>query len=98
MRRSKRCGCWKVRENLQLCKNQPIAGSSQDGGYTQMMLARSTGLVSDGLRLSERAALNRLPFSTTLTKSSGLESELAKRMRNTVTQMGMSDYCRTLIA
>ncbi len=31
---------------FQLCQNQPIVGATCDGGYAEMMLARSTGLVS----------------------------------------------------
>jgi alcohol dehydrogenase len=32
--------------NFQLCLNQPVLGATCDGGYAEMMLARSTGLVS----------------------------------------------------
>ncbi len=32
--------------HFQLCSNQPVLGVSQDGGYAEMMLARSTGLVA----------------------------------------------------
>lgn len=32
--------------NFQLCLNQPFTGSSRDGGYAEMMLARASGLVS----------------------------------------------------
>lgn len=32
--------------HFQLCQNQPFVGSSHDGGYAEMMLARSTGLVA----------------------------------------------------
>lgn len=31
---------------FQLCENQPVTGRSSDGGYAEMMLARSTGLVA----------------------------------------------------
>ena len=31
---------------LNLCRNQPVLGSSCDGGYAEMMIARATGLVS----------------------------------------------------
>lgn len=31
---------------FQLCLNQPVVGATCDGGYAEMMLARSTGLVS----------------------------------------------------
>lgn len=34
------------RGQFHLCRNQPAVGSSQDGGYAEMMLARSTGLVA----------------------------------------------------
>lgn len=34
------------RGEFNLCRNQPITGSSRDGGYAEMMLARATGLVS----------------------------------------------------
>lgn len=34
------------RGRFNLCRNQPVVGSSQDGGYAEMMLARSTGLVA----------------------------------------------------
>lgn len=44
------------RGNFQLCKNQPVVGSSQDGGYAEMMIARSTGLVSIPDELSSEAA------------------------------------------
>jgi alcohol dehydrogenase len=36
--------CWQGRFNL--CRNQPVIGSSQDGGYAEMMLVRHTGLVA----------------------------------------------------
>lgn len=32
--------------NFQLCQSQPFVGATCDGGYAEMMLARSTGLVS----------------------------------------------------
>jgi len=39
--------CSACRQGLfQLCRNQPIVGSSCDGGYAEMMLARTTGLVA----------------------------------------------------
>ncbi|KJV25195.1 alcohol dehydrogenase [Aquitalea magnusonii] len=44
------------RGKFQLCKNQPVVGSSQDGGYAEMMIARSTGLVSIPDELSSEAA------------------------------------------
>lgn len=31
---------------FQLCQNQPIVGSTRDGGYAEVMLARATGLVA----------------------------------------------------
>jgi alcohol dehydrogenase len=34
------------RGEFQLCLNQPFVGSSCDGGYAEMMIARATGLVS----------------------------------------------------
>lgn len=45
------------RGQFQLCQNQPFVGSTCDGGYAEMMLARSTGLVSiPGELSSEEAA------------------------------------------
>ncbi|MHA6911073.1 alcohol dehydrogenase [Ralstonia pseudosolanacearum] len=44
------------RGQFQLCTNQPVVGSSQDGGYAEMMIARSTGLVSIPDALSAEAA------------------------------------------
>jgi alcohol dehydrogenase len=42
---------------FQLCRNQPFVGASRDGGYAEMMLARSTGLVTIPEELaSEEAA------------------------------------------
>ncbi|WP_261802981.1 alcohol dehydrogenase [Enterobacter sp. JUb54] len=45
------------RGHFNLCSHQPVVGSSQDGGYAEMMLARATGLVviPDAL-VSEEAA------------------------------------------
>lgn len=45
------------RGEFQLCLNQPVVGSSCDGGYAEMMIARATGLVSipDDLRTEEAA-------------------------------------------
>ncbi|WP_260958594.1 alcohol dehydrogenase [Pseudomonas citri] len=34
------------RGHFNLCSDQPVMGSSQDGGYAQMMIARATGLVA----------------------------------------------------
>lgn len=44
---------------FQLCENQPFVGASCDGGYAEMMLARSTGLVSipDELAFEEAAPI-----------------------------------------
>jgi len=43
--------------HFQLCENQPVVGATCDGGYAEMMLARSTGLVSIPEELgSEEAA------------------------------------------
>ncbi|SFK36023.1 zinc-binding dehydrogenase [Methylophaga sulfidovorans] len=39
-----------------LCQNQPIIGSSCDGGYAEMMIARSTALVSIPAELSSEEA------------------------------------------
>ncbi|MEO1975109.1 MAG: alcohol dehydrogenase catalytic domain-containing protein [Paracoccaceae bacterium] len=41
---------------LQLCRNQPVTGSSRDGGYAEMMTARATGLVSIPEELSSEEA------------------------------------------
>ncbi|MEX3980503.1 alcohol dehydrogenase [Paraburkholderia sp. EG287A] len=45
--------------NFQLCQNQPVLGATCDGGYAEMMLARSTGLVSipDELASEEAAPI-----------------------------------------
>ncbi|AXF26020.1 alcohol dehydrogenase [Burkholderia pyrrocinia] len=45
--------------NFQLCENQPVVGATCDGGYAEMMLARSTGLVSipDELGAEEAAPI-----------------------------------------
>lgn len=43
--------------HFQLCEDQPVVGATCDGGYAEMMLARSTGLVSIPEELgSEEAA------------------------------------------
>lgn len=45
------------RGEFQLCQSQPSVGSTCDGGYAEMMLARATGLVSIPAELdSEEAA------------------------------------------
>lgn len=45
--------------NFQLCLNQPVVGRSCDGGYAELMLARSTGLVAipDELSAEEAAPI-----------------------------------------
>lgn len=45
--------------HFQLCQNQPITGATRDGGYAEMVLARSTGLISipDELRAEEAAPI-----------------------------------------
>lgn len=47
------------RGHFNLCRNQPSVGSAQDGGYAEMMLVRSTGLVAipDELDSQEAAPL-----------------------------------------
>lgn len=47
------------RGEFQLCMNQPFVGSTCDGGYAEMMIARATGLVSipDELKSEEAAPL-----------------------------------------
>jgi alcohol dehydrogenase len=47
------------RGRFHLCANQPAMGSTRDGGYAEMMLARSTGLVAipDDLSSVEAAPL-----------------------------------------
>ncbi len=47
------------RGQFQLCQNQPVVGASCDGGYAEMMLARSTGLVAipDELTSEEAAPI-----------------------------------------
>jgi len=52
--------CAQCRAGLfQLCRNQPFVGSSCDGGYAEMMLARATGLVRipDELHATEAAPI-----------------------------------------
>jgi alcohol dehydrogenase len=41
---------------FQLCQQQPFVGSSCDGGYAEMMIARATGLVSIPDELSSEEA------------------------------------------
>ncbi|GAB3630182.1 alcohol dehydrogenase [Pandoraea terrae] len=47
------------RGQFQLCQNQPFVGATCDGGYAEMMLARSTALVSipDELNAEEAAPI-----------------------------------------
>lgn len=54
------------RGEFNLCRNQPIMGSSHDGGYAEMMIARATGLVSipDELGSEEAAPLLCAGLST----------------------------------
>lgn len=52
--------CGQCRQGrFQLCENQPVVGASCDGGYAEMMIARSTGLVSipDELASEEAAPI-----------------------------------------
>ena len=52
--------CTQCRQgSFQLCQNQPFVGATCDGGYAEMMLARSTGLVSipDELNAEEAAPI-----------------------------------------
>lgn len=55
------CGeCVQCRQGrFQLCQNQPVLGATCDGGYAEMMLARTTGLVSipDELDADEAAPI-----------------------------------------
>jgi alcohol dehydrogenase len=55
------CGeCMQCRRGqFQLCRNQPVIGSSHDGGYAEMLIARSSGLISipDQLTSVEAAPL-----------------------------------------
>ncbi|SOZ09619.1 alcohol dehydrogenase [Cupriavidus taiwanensis] len=55
------CGeCMQCRQGrFQLCLNQPVVGATVDGGYAEMMLARSTGLVAipDALGAEEAAPI-----------------------------------------
>lgn len=52
------CGeCVQCRQGrFQLCLSQPVVGSTRDGGYAEMMLARSTGLVAIPDELSSEEA------------------------------------------
>lgn len=62
---------------FQLCENQPFVGSSRDGGYAEMMLARDTGLVSipDELASEEAAPILCAGIATfNALKKSGAEA------------------------
>jgi alcohol dehydrogenase len=62
---------------FQLCENQPFVGSSCDGGYAEMMLARGTGLVSipDELASEEAAPILCAGIATfNALKKSGAEA------------------------
>ncbi|UWU75265.1 alcohol dehydrogenase catalytic domain-containing protein [Bradyrhizobium huanghuaihaiense] len=65
------------RGEFQLCTNQPVVGSSCDGGYAEMMIARATGLVSvpDELSSEEAAPLLCAGMATfNALKKSGAEA------------------------
>lgn len=65
------------RGEFQLCLNQPVVGSSCDGGYAEMMIARATGLVSvpDALNSEEAAPLLCAGMATfNALKKSGAEA------------------------
>lgn len=65
------------RGEFQLCLNQPFVGSSCDGGYAEMMIARATGLVSipDELSSIEAAPLLCAGIATfNALKKSGAEA------------------------
>ncbi len=70
--------CTQCRQGqFQLCENQPIVGSSCDGGYAEMMLARGTGLVSipDELASEEAAPILCAGIATfNALKKSGAEA------------------------
>jgi alcohol dehydrogenase len=62
---------------FQLCLNQPVVGSSCDGGYAEMMIARATALVSipDELNSEEAAPLLCAGLATfNALKKSGAEA------------------------
>lgn len=62
---------------FQLCENQPFVGASCDGGYAEMMLAQSTGLVSipDELASEEAAPILCAGIATfNALKKSGAEA------------------------
>ncbi len=65
------------RGEFQLCSKQPFVGSSCDGGYAEMMIARATGLVSipDELSSEEAAPLLCAGIATfNALKKSGAEA------------------------
>ncbi|MFS8055079.1 alcohol dehydrogenase [Rhizobium sp. BR 317] len=65
------------RGRFNLCRNQPVLGSSCDGGYAEMMIARATGLVSipDELSPEEAAPILCAGIATfSALKKSGAEA------------------------
>ncbi len=70
--------CPQCRQGLfQLCESQSFVGSSRDGGYAEMMLARATGLVSipDELNAEEAAPILCAGLATfNALKKSGAEA------------------------
>ena len=65
------------RGRFNLCRNQPVLGSSRDGGYAEMMTARATGLVSipDDLSSEEAAPILCAGIATfNALKKSGAEA------------------------
>ena len=66
--------------HFNLCLDQPVVGSSRDGGYAQMMLARATGLVAipDALDAIQAAPLLCAGIATfnALRKSGALAGDL----------------------
>ncbi|MBP2236557.1 alcohol dehydrogenase [Sinorhizobium kostiense] len=65
------------RGRFNLCRNQPVVGSSCDGGYAEMMIARATGLVSipDELSSAEAAPILCAGIATfNALKKSGAEA------------------------
>lgn len=70
--------CAECRQGLfNLCNNQPVMGSSHDGGYAEMLLAKETGLVTipDELSSVEAAPLVCAGIATfNALKKSGAEA------------------------
>ncbi|WP_026187684.1 alcohol dehydrogenase [Ensifer sp. BR816] len=65
------------RGRFNLCRNQPTVGSSCDGGYAEMMIARATGLISipDELSSGEAAPILCAGIATfNALKKSGAEA------------------------